>query len=173
MNRNDDALERLLLERIRVAATQRFASDVGPGVGAAARLSIEADRVAGLLVAAAFDFLGQRTAPRTFEWPATWWDAVKARWCPAWLRLRPVRMRRVTVHAQALCPQLPVATFVPPADRGRVATEVGRIAAREAALGPVAWSAAAEARRTEQAEQVYRRTHLVQLAVEEDVVEIE
>ena len=44
------------------------------------------------------------------SWPEDWWQAVRARWLPAWwLRRRPVRMRSVSVHRKvyaAVCPHI-------------------------------------------------------------------
>lgn len=171
----DDNLERLLLTKIRHSIARQFAPDLGPGVGAAARLEISVNAMGEAFAVTIFDFLGQRTDDRVFEWPATWWDAFKIRWFPDWLRYKlGVRMRRIRVRAIALCPQLNLGQFVPPGDRGRVHIEIERLAQTEsAALGYVDRSAAGEARRCERAEQPFRRTHLVQLSVEESVVQLE
>jgi len=33
-----------------------------------------------------------------YQWPATWWDAFKERWFPAWAKRRwPVRHRKVSI----------------------------------------------------------------------------
>lgn len=48
-----------------------------------------------------------REARQTVTYPADWWQAVKARFFPAWLLKRyPVRHASVTVEAQALFPEL-------------------------------------------------------------------
>jgi len=43
------------------------------------------------------------------KWPATWWDAVRERWCPAWaLKRWPVRYRRYSVQAWHTYPTLAI-----------------------------------------------------------------
>jgi len=52
---------------------------------------------------------GEVLADQSFEWPATWWDALKARWFPGWAKRRwPVRLERHSVEVQALYPQVSV-----------------------------------------------------------------
>lgn len=64
------------------------------------------DHITGQMVAQ----LAARVATEELEsksasWPATWWDAVKQRWFPAWLLRRyPVRMESVRIEARALFP---------------------------------------------------------------------
>jgi hypothetical protein len=51
--------------------------------------------------------LGQKNEWCRFKAPLTWWDAVKERWCPPWLKKRyPVKYREEIVEAIALLPTL-------------------------------------------------------------------
>lgn len=44
------------------------------------------------------------------QYPATWWDAVKERWAPRWLRrMYPVRYKHISIHQKiykAVCPHV-------------------------------------------------------------------
>jgi hypothetical protein len=54
--------------------------------------------------------LGAESVDVEREWAADWWQAVRARWAPAWwLRRHPVRMERVSIHRRvyaAVCPHM-------------------------------------------------------------------
>jgi len=52
---------------------------------------------------------GEVLSDQSFAWPATWWDALKARWFPGWAKRRwPVRLERHSVRVEALYPQVSV-----------------------------------------------------------------
>jgi len=56
----------------------------------------------------------RRVADTTVRYPATWWDALKARWFPAWvLRRWPVRETAVTFTAHHDYPLLKIANQGP------------------------------------------------------------
>jgi hypothetical protein len=62
--------------------------------------------VEGLVVHLWHDVYGQR-AEQTVTYPATWWDAFKTRFFPAWaLKRWPAQHASVTVQAHALFPEL-------------------------------------------------------------------
>jgi hypothetical protein len=49
-----------------------------------------------------------RPAFHVVEYPATWWEAFKARWFPRWaLKRWPVKLTTVRVEARALLPDIP------------------------------------------------------------------
>lgn len=51
--------------------------------------------------------LAQKLETVKAEWPADWWEALKARFAPAWfLRRWPVRYERRVLEAQALYPKI-------------------------------------------------------------------
>jgi len=94
------------LEKIQLAILTVFSDEAL--VGAVTKVNTCHDDVMHrTIVELAATVLGQRSQWCRFAAPATWWDHVKERFFPLWLKRRfPIRYREEIVEATAMLPSL-------------------------------------------------------------------
>ena len=72
--------------------------------------SLEGHKEIVLRLFATIAAVGSERIDDEVAFPATWWQAVRERWCPQWwVRRYPIHMRQISIHYQrykAVCPHL-------------------------------------------------------------------
>lgn len=107
-------VERVCLDKLRVATRRHLGRE--PFLANHMDLSVHLDHAVNSMVLELRSVVLARKEDRVDieeRWPADWWQAVKARWLPAWLLRRyPVQYRTICVHKQIyrICPHLDLAT---------------------------------------------------------------
>ncbi len=91
------------LERVKIGFVQRFPAD--------ADLSsfFESEEAFGEFIAVKLiaHLPAETLEEISVEYPADWWQAIKARFAPKWfLRYYPINNKRTVLKAQAVCPYL-------------------------------------------------------------------
>ena len=116
-------IEMVQLERMKLCIEQRLTKELAysfgepPEVMLTPFLDAMTDDIAVRVVQSVW---GRNLQRQEVRWPATWWEAVKERFLPAWAKERwPVRYRVVTLTARELWPLL---SFPGRMGRGRVVT---------------------------------------------------
>ena len=92
-NEEQVAFERLVLQKIKLAATASISKDCLHDVLGNAEFKLAAGWMADILVGKMTSYvLGMNEQRITARWPADWWQAVRRRFAPGWcLRRWPVR----------------------------------------------------------------------------------
>jgi len=113
-------IETVRLERMRMCVMTRLSAELAyafgepPEVAVTPALEMITDEIAVRVVQTVW---GRELDRKEVRWPANWWEAVKARFLPAWVLERwPVRYRCVTLTAREFYPK------IGPMPKGRVVT---------------------------------------------------
>ena len=93
----------IILERVKYRSEIRFSRTALEGM----ELLTHIDHTGDLVVRLDAQIWADPPKVIRCEWPATWWERFKARWCPAWaVRRWPVRMESRELMAQTIYPNL-------------------------------------------------------------------
>ena len=103
-------LDTVVLDRYKLIALEYLGPELARYFATAPK--VEATRVAGfqwnqIVLRLIQEVYGLERQIECIEYPANWWEAVKDRWMPGWLKYRfPVRYIRTTIRARELYPQI-------------------------------------------------------------------
>lgn len=103
-DRTAEVVKKVVLEKLRFGAQAVMGCNWVNDVQLKAYTDVVADN---LVIALTAHVVGQQLKVAAIKAPATWWDAVKERFFPRWLRrLMPVEYRLEVITAYALYPEI-------------------------------------------------------------------
>jgi hypothetical protein len=96
------------LEKIKIAITEKVSNELMDVV--VRTEEIADDFICNRLTLMVHGYVwGESGETQTICYPATWWDAVKERWFPAWLNARyPIRYREYEISLKTLYPNFKI-----------------------------------------------------------------